>query len=195
MNARDFFHYCKIAYLADKRPEDTLEESLSGGRCTNDTPSDGTRDFSTLMKTRSRSSPPVSTEPIKKRPQVVTHGKSSAAKTPPYIDSLCHAPQYGKKGYKRMLRAPALTRLAEALLMVLALHAEVPAHGPKFSSPVQDRPSVLNPCLQRPLQSQGQYKLAGDPLYRYRIQGTGILNKPLFRDGMDIVRLRQCSVR
>lgn len=124
MTGLDFFHYCKIAYIAGKRPEDTLDESLSGremykrfadGRHEGllDIDENSPEDFAAWID---------GTHPKKTtggHPWEIKRGGNTT-----HIDLYVMRPQYGKTGYQLMLRAPALSRLAEALRMVLAIHDE-----------------------------------------------------------------------
>lgn len=124
MSAGDFFRYCKIAYIAGKRPQDEVDESLSGREMYKryaDGRHEGLLDID-------EASPEEfaawidGTHPKKTvggHPWEIKRGGNTT-----HIDLIVLRPRYTKKGFQVMLRAPALIRLAEALCMLLALHAE-----------------------------------------------------------------------
>jgi hypothetical protein len=124
MNAGDFFRYCRIAYLAGRRPDDAVDERLTGrelyrryadGRHEGllDIDEDAPEEFAAWID---------GTHPKKTvggHPWEIKRGGNTT-----HIDLCVLRPRYKKEGYQLMLQAPALTRLAEAVRMVLAIHDE-----------------------------------------------------------------------
>ncbi len=124
MTARDFFHYCRIAYRAGKRPEDTLDESLSG-REMYERYADGRHEG--LLDIDETSPEEFAAWIDGTHPKRTTGGHPWEIKrggNTTHIDMYVMRPPYQKEGFQIMLRAAALGRLAETLRMLLAIHGE-----------------------------------------------------------------------
>jgi len=121
MAAKDYFNYCKIAYIAGKRKDDNVIESLSGremykryadGRHEGllDIETDSQQEFSDwidgLHPKRTRGGHPWEI----KRGGNTTH-----------IDLSVYRPLYRKEGFKIELQGAAIHRLEETIKMFLAI--------------------------------------------------------------------------
>ena len=123
LSAGDYFRYCKLAYIAGKRPDEEVDESMSGremyrrfadGRHEGllDIEEDSTGEFGDWIDGK--------------------HPKRSAGGHPweikrggntTHIDLAVYRPRGRKDGLRIELIAPAIGRLAEAVRMLLAIHA------------------------------------------------------------------------
>jgi hypothetical protein len=122
MTATDYFRYCRIAYIAGKRSDDSINESLSGhemyrryadGRHEGlrDIASDSVQEFADWID-RTHPKRTVGGHPWEiKRGGNTTHIDMTVSRPSPYR----------KEGFKVELRAEATGRLAEAVRMLLAI--------------------------------------------------------------------------
>jgi len=123
MTANDYFDYCRIAYIAAKRKDEDVDESLSGrdmyrryadGRHEGllDIAGDSKQEFSDWIDC--------------KHPKRIGGGHPWEIKrggNTTHIDLSVSRPSvYIKEGFKVELRGPAITRLKETLQMFLAIH-------------------------------------------------------------------------
>jgi hypothetical protein len=124
MTARDFFAYCRIAYIAGKRPDDTVDEQLTGREMYKHY-ADGRHEG--LLDIDETSAEEFSAWIDGSHPKRDTGGHPWEIKrggNTTHIDLFVTRPHYRKEGFLVTLRAPALGRLAEALRMVLEIHRE-----------------------------------------------------------------------
>lgn len=124
MTAWDFFAYCRIAYLAGKRPEDKVDEDLTG-REMYERYADGRHEG--LLDIDETSPNEFASWIDGTHPKRTTGGHPWEIKrggNTTHIDMYVTRPRYKKEGFQIIIRAPALGRLAEALRMFLAIHAE-----------------------------------------------------------------------
>lgn len=124
MTARDFFAYCRIAYIAGKRRDDTVDEHLTGREMYKryaDRRHEGLLDIDETSPEEFAAwidgSHPKRT--AGGHPWEIKRGGNTT-----HIDLYVTRPPYRKEGFLVTLRAPALGRLAEALRMALAIHRE-----------------------------------------------------------------------
>ena len=128
MTANDYFRYCRIAYIAGKRPEETVDESLSGremysryadgrheGLLDIDPASD--KEFASWIDGK---------HPKRGRgghPWEIKRGGNTT-----HIDLAVSRPSmYRNEGFKIELRGESIGRMVETMRMFLAIHeAELP---------------------------------------------------------------------
>ena len=123
MTANDYFQYCRIAYLAGKRPEDTLDESLSGrgmyaryadGRHEGllDIDPDSEQEFADWID---------GTHPKRRQgghPWEIKRGGNTT-----HIDLAVSRPSlYRNAGFRIELRGESIRRMVETMRMFLAIH-------------------------------------------------------------------------
>lgn len=123
MTAADYFHYCKIAYLAAKCQDENIDESLSGremyaryadGRHEGllDIAPDSPQAFADWIDGK---------HPLKKvggHPWEIKRGGNTT-----HINLSVTRPPYQQTGFKVELRGEAISRMVETLQMLLAIHA------------------------------------------------------------------------
>ncbi len=127
MTATDYFHYCKIAYIAGKRQDETLDEALSGremyaryadGRHEGllDINPDSAQEFADWIDGK---------HPLKKvggHPWEIKRGGNTT-----HINLTVTRPSYQREGFKIELRGEAISRMVETMNMFLAIHtADLP---------------------------------------------------------------------
>lgn len=124
MTARTYFDYCKIAYIAAKRKDDHVDETLSGlemYQCYADGRHEGLLDID-LDSEEEFAAWIDGTHPKRDRgghPWEIKRGGNTT-----HIDLSVSRPYYyEKKGFIVTVGAHAISHLAEAIRMFLALHA------------------------------------------------------------------------
>ncbi len=123
MTAADYFHYCKIAYLAAKCQDESIDESLSGSEMyaryadgrheglLNIDP-DSAQEFADWIDGK---------HPLKKvggHPWEIKRGGNTT-----HINLAVTRPPYQREGFRIELRGEAISRMVETLQMLLAIHA------------------------------------------------------------------------
>ncbi len=123
MTATDYFHYCKIAYIAGKRQDESVDESLSGremyaryadGRHEGllDIDPNSAQEFADWID---------SNHPLKKvggHPWEIKRGGNTT-----HINLAVTRPPYQREGFKIELRGESISRMVETMHMLLAIHA------------------------------------------------------------------------
>lgn len=119
MSAKDFFEYCRIAYIAGQREDDGVDESLSGKEMYKryaDGRHDGLLDLP--LNDKEAFANWIDHHGHGGHPWEVKRGGNTT-----HIDLSVYRPQYTRQeGFKVELRAGALGRLKETICMFLALH-------------------------------------------------------------------------
>lgn len=122
MNASDYFKYCRIAYLAGKRDDETVNSALTGrqmyeryadGRHEGllDIDPDSTQEFADWIDGNHPKRTPGG------HPWEIKRGGNTT-----HIDLyVCRPNAYSKEGFKVELRAESVGRLAETIRMFLAI--------------------------------------------------------------------------
>jgi hypothetical protein len=122
MAAKDFFEYCRIAYIAGKRKEDQLDERLSG-RKMYERHADGRHEG--LLDIDENSNEEFAAWIDGKHPKKTTGGHPWEIKrggNTTHIDLGVSRPPYAQKGFRVELRGASIGRLAETIRMFLAIH-------------------------------------------------------------------------
>jgi hypothetical protein len=122
MTADDFFHYCKIAYIAGQRKDDTVDKNLSG-RQMYERYADG-RDEG-LLKIVGDSKEEFADWIDGKHPKKTGGGHPWEIKrggNTTHIDLSVSRPMYDKQGFEICLRGRSFNRLKETICMFLAIH-------------------------------------------------------------------------
>jgi hypothetical protein len=122
MTANDFFKYCKIAYIAGQRKDDSVDENLSG-RQMYERYADG-RDEG-LLEIAPNSKEEFADWIDGKHPKRTTGGHPWEIKrggNTTHIDLSVSRPSYGNEGFKVSLRGRAINRLKETICMFLSIH-------------------------------------------------------------------------
>lgn len=123
LSARDYFRYCKLAYLAGKKPDEEVDGSMSG-RSMYQRFADGRHDG--LLDIDEKSTEEFGDWIDGKHPKRSTGGHPWEIKrggNTTHIDLAVYRPPGRTDGLRIELIAPALGRLAEAVRMLLAIHA------------------------------------------------------------------------
>ncbi len=123
LSARDYFHYCKLAYIAGKRPDEDVDESMSGREMYRRF-ADGRHEG--LLDIDEKSTGEFGDWIDGKHPKRSTGGHPWEIKrggNTTHIDLAVYRPPGRDDGLRIELIAPALGRLAEAVRMLLAIHA------------------------------------------------------------------------
>jgi hypothetical protein len=123
MTATDYFNYCRIAYLAGKRPDETVAESWTGRKMYEhfaDGRHDGLLDID--PESPQEFADWIDGNHPKKgsggHPWEIKRGGNTT-----HIDLMVYRPShFVKAGFKIELRAGAIHRMAEMIRMFLALH-------------------------------------------------------------------------
>ncbi len=123
MTAKDYFKYCKIAYIAGKRKDDNVDESLSGKDMYKQY-ADGRHEG--LLDIDINSKKAFSDWIDGKHPKKTTGGHPWEIKrggNTTHIDLSVYRPAYYRnEGFKIELRGASISRLKETIQMVLAIH-------------------------------------------------------------------------
>lgn len=123
LSARDYFRYCKLAYIAGKRPDEKVDGSMSGREMYRRF-ADGRHDG--LLDIDEGSAGEFGDWIDGKHPKRSTGGHPWEIKrggNTTHIDLAVYRPPGRNDGLRIELIAPALGRLAEAVRMLLAIHA------------------------------------------------------------------------
>lgn len=123
LSAREYFRYCKLAYVAGKRPDEEVDQSMSG-RAMYRRFADGRHEG--LLDIDEESTGEFGDWIDGKHPKRSTGGHPWEIKrggNTTHVDLAVYRPPGGKDGFHIELIAPALGRLAEAVRMLLAIHA------------------------------------------------------------------------
>jgi len=123
MTANDYFRYCRIAYLAGKRPEDKVDQSLSGREMYSlyaDGRHEGLLDIEPASE-KEFSDWLDGTHPKRKQgghPWEIKRGGNTT-----HIDLAVSRPSlYRKEGFKVELQGESIGRMVETMRMFLAIH-------------------------------------------------------------------------
>lgn len=123
MTANDFFGYCKIAYLASQRKDDTIDENLSG-RQMYERYADGRHEG--LLEISATSKKEFAAWIDGEHPKKTTGGHPWEIKrggNTTHIDLfVCRPSHYTKSNFKVELRGMSIGRLQETINMFLALY-------------------------------------------------------------------------
>ena len=123
LSARDYFRYCKLAYIAGKRPDEEVEESMNGREMYRRF-ADGRHEG--LLDIDEKSPGEFGDWIDGRHPKRSTGGHPWEIKrggNTTHIDLAVYRPPGRREGFRIELIAPALGRLAEAVGMLLAIHA------------------------------------------------------------------------
>jgi len=122
MTAKDYFEYCRIAYIAGKRKDDHVDKSLSGQEMYKQY-ADGRHEG--LLDIEENSKQDFSDWTDGKHPKRVSGGHPWEIKrggNTTHIDLSVYRPSsYRKEGFKIELRGAAINRLVETIKMFLAI--------------------------------------------------------------------------